>query len=127
MNVRGQGASPIESDPIDQAADSLPVITRGRRSIARINHLAPIDYRYRYFPEVSAISSPRSFWVRQGPAFFALLLRLVCFLSLSSACSRPRPHPRNEPHLNAWAGPSSFLRSRRVLGLRCRYCQRWPR
>lgn len=30
----------IESDPIDQAADSLPVITRGRRSIARINHLA---------------------------------------------------------------------------------------
>lgn len=30
----------IEFDPIDQAADSLPVITRGRRSIARINHLA---------------------------------------------------------------------------------------
>jgi len=42
-------------DPIDQAADSSPVITRGRRLIARINHLAPITYRYRYFPEVSAI------------------------------------------------------------------------
>lgn len=42
-------------DPIDQAADSLPVITRGRRLIARINHLALITYRYRYFPEVSAI------------------------------------------------------------------------
>lgn len=45
----------IKFDPIDQAADSLPVITRGRRLIARINHLALITYRYRYFPEVSAI------------------------------------------------------------------------
>lgn len=68
----------IEFDPIDQAADSLPVITRGRGSIARINHLASIDYRYRYFPEVSAISLLDLF-LRQGPALFPLS---VLFLTI---------------------------------------------
>lgn len=65
----------IEFDPIDQAADSLPVITRGRRSIARINHLA--------FDRLSIPIFPRgigylgcSIFGRQGPRFI-LPLQLV--------------------------------------------------
>lgn len=74
----------IEFDPIDQAADSLPVITRGRRSIARINHLA--------FDRLSIPIFPRgigylgcSIFDRQGPGFI-LPLQLVP-LSLSLARS----------------------------------------
>lgn len=56
--LRGARCNSIESDPIDQAADaSSLVITKGQRSIAHINHLGSIDYRYRYFPDVSVIFS----------------------------------------------------------------------
>ena len=124
MNVPRTRCKPIESDPIDQAADSLPVITRGRRSIARINHLAPIDYRYRYFPEVSTISSLDLSGSDKAQLSLPSSPSPVYFLSLSSTTP-----PTKRTRLNAWAGPSSFLSrlSRRVLGLCCRYCQRWPR
>lgn len=89
----------IEFDPIDQAADSLPVITRGRRSIARINHLA--------FDRLSIPIFPRGIgylgcliFDRQGPGFI-LPLQLVP-LSLSLSLDRYI----YETGLNVWVWPS---------------------
>lgn len=87
----------IEFDPIDQAADSLPVITRGRRSIARINHLA--------FDRLSIPIFPRgigylgcSIFDRQGPGFILPLQFVPLSLSLDRYIY--------ETGLNVWVWPS---------------------
>lgn len=93
----------IEFDPIDQAADSLPVITRGRRSIARINHLA--------FDRLSIPIFPRgigylgcSIFDRQGPGFilpFQLVVHRGSSISLFLSLARYI----YETGLNVWVWP----------------------
>lgn len=100
----------IEFDPIDQAADSLPVITRGRRSIARINHLA--------FDRLSIPIFPRgigylgcSIFDRQGPGFILPLQLVPLSLSLDRYIY--------ETGLNVWVWPSFSFSFSSLLSCFC--------
>lgn len=92
----------IEFDPIDQAADSLPVITRGRK-VDRSHKPFSLDrLSIPIFPRGIGYL-PRSIFVGQVPSFFFSPCPGRVFLTRSD-----EPHPRRT-RLNAWACPSFFL------------------